>query len=69
MIRRMFRRCGHEPGALAPEDQTVVDAFRSMLAALRTSETWTPGRAQDVAAGRPVRRTCADPPGSTGPAG
>ncbi|WP_406500818.1 hypothetical protein OG936_38220 (plasmid) [Streptomyces sp. NBC_00846] len=31
-----FRRCGHAPGALTPEDQAVVDAFRAMLAALRT---------------------------------
>lgn len=48
MIRRMFRRCGHAPGALTPEDQAVVDAFRAMLAAVRDPELWTPGRAQDV---------------------
>ncbi|WP_411138031.1 hypothetical protein [Streptomyces sp. C10] len=45
---RMFRRCGHSPGALTLEDQAVVDASRA-LAALRTPEPWTPGRCQDVA--------------------
>jgi hypothetical protein len=49
MKRRLFRRCGHAPGALSPEDQAVVDAFRAMLAAVRDPEPWTPGRAQDVA--------------------
>ncbi|RPK23576.1 hypothetical protein EES37_38115 [Streptomyces sp. ADI91-18] len=49
MIRRMFRCCGHAPGALTPEDQAAVDAFRAMLAAVRAPEPWTPGRAQDVA--------------------
>ncbi|MBB1252549.1 hypothetical protein H3146_04055 [Streptomyces sp. OF3] len=34
---------------LTPEDQTLVDAFRAMLAALRVPEPWAPGRAQDVA--------------------
>ncbi|MCX4633359.1 hypothetical protein [Streptomyces sp. NBC_01443] len=48
MIRRMFRQCGHAPGTLSPEDQAVVDAFRSMLAAVREPEPWTSGRAQDV---------------------
>ncbi|MFF4534111.1 hypothetical protein ACFY1P_33180 [Streptomyces sp. NPDC001407] len=48
MIRR-FRRCGHGPGALTPEDQAVVDQFRVMLAAVRAPEPWTPGRAQDIA--------------------
>ncbi|MEU2179845.1 hypothetical protein [Streptomyces thermolilacinus] len=48
MIRR-FRRCGHGPGAISPEDQAVVDQFRAMLAAVRNPEPWTPGRAQDVA--------------------
>ncbi|WP_172387689.1 hypothetical protein [Streptomyces sp. MNP-20] len=34
MISR-FRRCGHSPGAaFCPEDQAVIDAFRTMLAAL-----------------------------------
>ena len=37
MIRRMFRRCGHAPGALTPEDQAAVDSFRAMLTALRNS--------------------------------
>ncbi|MEU6102777.1 hypothetical protein [Streptomyces flaveolus] len=45
----MFRRFGYASGALAPEDQAVVDAFRAMLATLGDPEPWTPGRAQDVA--------------------
>ncbi|MFF3787553.1 hypothetical protein [Streptomyces sp. NPDC001933] len=50
MIRRMFRRCGTVPSTvLAPEDQAVVDAFRAMLAALRSPEPWTSGRCQDIA--------------------
>lgn len=48
MIRR-FRRCGHAPGALTPEDQAIVDQFRAMLAAVRNPQPWTPGQAQDVA--------------------
>ncbi|MCX2927956.1 hypothetical protein [Streptomyces sp. NEAU-W12] len=48
MIRR-FRRCGHGPGALTPEDQAVVDQFRAMLTALRNPEPWTPGSARDIA--------------------
>lgn len=44
-----FRRCGHAPGALAPEDQAAVDAFRAMLAVLRDPQPWTPGLCQDVA--------------------
>ena len=48
MIRR-FRRCGHAPGALSPEDQAVVDRFHAMLTALRTPEPWTPGSARDIA--------------------
>ncbi|GHI33200.1 hypothetical protein [Streptomyces daghestanicus] len=42
MIRR-FRRCGHAPGAISPEDQAVVDQFRAMLTAVRNPEPWTPG--------------------------
>ncbi|MFJ3043832.1 hypothetical protein [Streptomyces tendae] len=49
MKRPLFRRCGHAPGALAPEDQAVVDQFREMLAALRSPQPWTPGSAQDIA--------------------
>ncbi|MFE6270478.1 hypothetical protein ACFVQ9_17050 [Streptomyces goshikiensis] len=50
MIRRLFRRCATAPGTvLAPEDQIVLDAFRAMLAALRTPEPWTPGSARDIA--------------------
>ncbi|MFE9222786.1 hypothetical protein ACFYN3_41755 [Streptomyces lavendulae] len=49
MIRRIFRRCGHAPGALSPDDQAAVDAFRAMLAAIRAPEPWTPDRCQDIA--------------------
>ncbi|MFF9336724.1 hypothetical protein [Streptomyces albogriseolus] len=42
MIRR-FRRCGHAPGTLIPEDQAVVDQFRAMLAAVRDPQPWAPG--------------------------
>lgn len=48
-MKRLFRRCGHAPGALTPEDQAAVDQFRAMLAALRSPEPWTPGSAQDIA--------------------
>ncbi|RCH65506.1 hypothetical protein DT019_27330 [Streptomyces sp. SDr-06] len=48
MIRR-FRRCGHAPGAISPEDQVVVDQFRAMLTALRNPQPWTPGSARDIA--------------------
>ncbi|WP_331728636.1 hypothetical protein [Streptomyces anulatus] len=50
MIRR-FRRCGHAPGAISPEDQAVVDQFRAMLTSLRNPEPWTPGTgsARDIA--------------------
>ncbi|MFB6945578.1 hypothetical protein ACFWGL_36615 [Streptomyces sp. NPDC060286] len=48
-LTRLFRRSGHAPGAPSLEDQAVVDAFRAMLAALRSPEPWTPGRCQDVA--------------------
>ncbi|MER7050072.1 hypothetical protein ABT391_35150 [Streptomyces jumonjinensis] len=49
MKRCLFRRCGHAPGTLSPEDQAVVDAFRAMLVAVRQPEPWTLGRAQDIA--------------------
>ncbi|MFH8894239.1 hypothetical protein [Streptomyces sp. NPDC017949] len=50
MNRRLFRRCATAPGTvLALEDQALVDAFRAMLAALRTPEPWTPGCSEDVA--------------------
>ncbi|WP_326681046.1 hypothetical protein [Streptomyces sp. NBC_01237] len=49
-LRLSRRRCGNTPDpALASEDQAVVDAFRSMLAALRTPQPWAPGCAQDIA--------------------
>lgn len=48
MIRR-FRRCGHVPGTLTPEDQAVVDQFRALLTAVRNPHPWTPGHAQDIA--------------------
>ncbi|GAA0898039.1 MULTISPECIES: hypothetical protein [Streptomyces violaceusniger group] len=31
-MKRLFRRCATAPGALTPEDQAAVDAFRAMLA-------------------------------------
>ncbi|MEV4871495.1 hypothetical protein [Streptomyces syringium] len=49
MKRRLFRRCANAPGTLAPEDQAVVDAFRSTLAALKHPTPWTPGSGQDIA--------------------
>jgi hypothetical protein len=48
-MKRLFRRCGHAPGALSPEDQTAVDQFRALLAALRDPQPWTPGQSQDLA--------------------
>ncbi|MGW3956615.1 hypothetical protein ACWEKM_38235 [Streptomyces sp. NPDC004752] len=48
-MKRLFRRCGHAPGALTPEDQAAVDQFRALLAALRDTEFWTPGAGQDIA--------------------
>ncbi|MEV5982857.1 hypothetical protein [Streptomyces sp. NPDC052114] len=49
MKRPFFRRCGHAPGAISPEDQAVVDQFRAMLTAMRNPQPWTPGHAQDIA--------------------
>ncbi|MGW7605277.1 hypothetical protein [Streptomyces antimycoticus] len=49
MKRPLFRRCGHAPGALSPEDQAAVDAFRAMLAARANPQSWTPGSNQDIA--------------------
>ncbi|WP_086796502.1 hypothetical protein [Streptomyces caniscabiei] len=49
MKRLSFRRCGHAPGAISPEDQAVVDAFRALLAARKNPQPWTPGCNQDVA--------------------
>ncbi|GAA3163712.1 hypothetical protein [Streptomyces ramulosus] len=43
------RRRGHAPNPLPREDQTVADAYRAMLAALRAPEPWIPGRYQDIA--------------------
>jgi hypothetical protein len=48
-MKRLFRRCGHGPGALSPEDQAAVDQFRALLAALHDMEPWTPGLYQDIA--------------------
>ncbi|MEU9617011.1 hypothetical protein AB0D56_36680 [Streptomyces sp. NPDC048209] len=42
-----FRRCGHAPGPLTPQDQAALDTFRANLAAIaavRDPEPWTPGR-------------------------
>lgn len=44
MKRPFFRRCGHAPGAISPEDQA-----HAMLAAVRNPQPRTPGGAQDVA--------------------
>ncbi|MFI5752996.1 hypothetical protein ACIBBE_46010 [Streptomyces sp. NPDC051644] len=70
MKRRLFRRCGRAPGALSPEDRAVVDAFRAMLATLRTPEPWTPGRWQDIAVrvGPFVERAHTRPGDDHGPA-
>lgn len=48
-MKRLFRRCGHAPGAFTPEDQAVVDRVRAMLTALRSPQLWTPGSARDIA--------------------
>jgi len=48
-MMRLFRRRGHAPDALSPEDQAAVDQFRAVRAALRDMEPWTPGLWQDVA--------------------
>ncbi|MFJ9380387.1 hypothetical protein [Streptomyces sp. NPDC101455] len=45
----LLRRRNHAPSALSLEDQAAADAFRAMLAALRSPEPWTPGRCEDVA--------------------
>lgn len=42
-MTRRLRRCGHAPGAISPEDRTVVDQFRAMLTTLLNLEPWTPG--------------------------
>jgi hypothetical protein len=49
MNRPFFRRCGHAPGTLTPEDQAVVDAFLALLAARKNPQPWTPGSNQDIA--------------------
>ncbi|MFJ4858660.1 hypothetical protein [Streptomyces sp. NPDC088730] len=49
MKRPSFRRCGHVPGAISPEDQAVGGQFREMLTAVRNPQPWTPGLAVDVA--------------------
>lgn len=49
MKLRLFRRCANAPGTPSPEDQAVVDTFRSTLAALKPPTPWTPGSGQDVA--------------------
>lgn len=47
MIR--FRRRGHTPDILSPDDQDVVDQYRAMLTAVRDPQPWTPGSGRDVA--------------------
>lgn len=44
-----WKRCNHGPGILSSEDQAVVDAFRSMLAARKNPQPWTPGSGHDIA--------------------
>ncbi|MCT6782243.1 hypothetical protein LXH09_37105 [Streptomyces sp. CS7] len=68
-MRHYRRRCGHAPGPLAPDDQVVVDAFRSMLAALGTPEPWTPGTTRPVAVriGAAVERARPRPGDTDGP--
>ncbi|MEH0450139.1 MULTISPECIES: hypothetical protein [unclassified Streptomyces] len=56
-MKRLFRGCGHAPGALSPEDQAAVDQFRALLAALRDPEPWTPGQCQDLAVRAPSTST------------
>ncbi|MFJ7063248.1 hypothetical protein ACIQVA_37260 [Streptomyces microflavus] len=64
-----YRRCGQAPGTISPEDQVVIDAFRSMLAALRTPEPWTPGSTHPIAVrvGTAVERARPRPGDSDGP--
>ncbi|MEU9678705.1 hypothetical protein AB0D92_35075 [Streptomyces parvus] len=68
-MRPYRRRCGHAPGTLAPGDRVVVDAFRSMLAALGTPEPWTPGTNRPVAVriGAAVERARPRPGDTDGP--
>ncbi|MFF7954061.1 hypothetical protein [Streptomyces griseorubiginosus] len=49
MKRRLFRRCGTAADPLAPEDQAIVDAFRSLLEVRKNPQPWTPGSGQHVA--------------------
>ena len=65
----LFRRCGHAPGTLSPEDQAAVDQLRALLAALREMETWTPGLYRDIAVrvGPFVERTHPRPGDDYGP--
>ncbi|MEU0002138.1 hypothetical protein ABZ069_35055 [Streptomyces microflavus] len=64
-----YRRCGQAPGTISPEDQVVIDAFRSMLATLRTPEPWTPGTTHPIAVrvGAAVERARPRPGDSDGP--
>ncbi|MEU1948146.1 hypothetical protein ACFW95_05530 [Streptomyces sp. NPDC059474] len=64
-----FRRCGHAPGVLSPEDQAAVDAFRAMLAARENPQPWTPGSNQDIAlqVGPFIERTHPRPGDDHGP--
>lgn len=62
-------RCGHAPGTVHPGDQAVIEAFRSILAALRTPEPWTPGTTQPLAVrvGASVERARPRPGDTEGP--
>lgn len=44
-----FKRCGHAPGALTPEDAAAIDDFRAMLTALKNPRPWSPGSGADAA--------------------
>ncbi|MFF8960781.1 hypothetical protein [Streptomyces sp. NPDC014894] len=48
-MKRLWKRCGHAPGAASPEDQATVDQVRAMLTALRNTEPWAPGSTRDIA--------------------
>lgn len=48
-MKRRFKRCGHAPGALSPEDQAAVDDFLALLPLLKNPQPWTPGSGEDVA--------------------
>ncbi|MEV6383141.1 hypothetical protein AB0M31_27490 [Streptomyces sp. NPDC051773] len=48
-MKRLFRRCGHAPGALTPRGPGRRRPVPRTLAALRDTQFWTPGAGQDIA--------------------